>query len=227
VTAWCGRLGIETRFEGGLRVTDAATLEVAAAVLAGLANKRLVAALRVLGVDAVGLAALDGGTIVAAPHARAATLGAVGEVRAVDASLLHTLLAQGRTPVVASIASDADGRLLNLNADDAAAALAVAVGADDLVLLSDAPGVVIDGAIVPRLPLADLDATLARPDVTGGMLPKLRAAGEAARGGVARVHIGAWNGPGTLAAILGGGAAGTTLVASAGRQLTATEDVHA
>jgi acetylglutamate kinase len=224
VTQWCARIGIAARFEDGLRVTDPATLEVATAVLAGLANKRLVAALRAHGVDAVGIAALDGGTLAVSPHPQADSLGAVGTIDAADASLVETLLAQGRTPVVASIGATQAGALLNVNADDAAAALAAAVGASDLVLLSDTPGLRLDGEIVNVLDAAELDATLARPDVGGGMLPKLRAAGEALAGGVARVQIGAWTGPGTLAALLAGGA-GTTLVPAA--RPAPREDVHA
>ena len=225
VTAWCARLGLEARFDDGLRVTDAATLDVATAVLAGLANKRLVAALRAHGVDAVGLAALDGGIVTAVPHVRADRLGAVGAIAGVDASLLLSLLAQGRTPVVASIAGDGRGGLLNLNADDAAAALAGAVGACDLVLLSDTPGLRLDGEIVREIAAADLAATIARPDVNGGMVPKLRAAGEAVAGGVARVHIAAWNGAGTLDALLAPEAPGTTRVADATN--VSPEDAHA
>ena len=215
VTAWCARVGLEARFEQGLRVTDPATLEVATAVLAGLANKRLVAALRAHGVDAVGLAALDGGTLAVSPHPQAAQLGAVGAIDAVDASLLLALLAGGRTPVVASIAATSAGELLNVNADDAASAIAAAVGASDLVLLSDTPGLRLDGDIVPVLDAADLDGTLARPDVGGGMVPKLRAAGAALAGGVMRAHIAAWNGPGTLAALLERRGTGTMLTTSA------------
>jgi acetylglutamate kinase len=225
VTAWCARVGIEARFEQGLRVTDPATLEVATAVLAGLANKRLVAALRAHGVDAVGLAALDGGTLAVSPHPQAALLGAVGAIDAVDPSLLLALLAGGRTPVVASIGATAQGGLLNVNADDAAAAIAAAIGASDLVLLSDTPGLRLDGEIVSVLHAADLDATLARTDVGGGMVPKLRAAGAAMAGGVARAHIAAWEGPGTLAALLAPGGPGTTLVAPA--HDATREDAHA
>ena len=225
VTAWCARLGLEAHFEQGLRVTDPGTLDVATAVLAGLANKRLVAALRAHGVDAVGLAALDGGTLAVSPHPQAAVLGAVGAIDAVDASLLLTLLADGRTPVVASIAATAAGELLNVNADDAAAAIAAAVGASDLVLLSDTPGLRLGGEFVPVLDVADLDATLARPDVGGGMLPKLRAAGAALAGGVPRAHIAAWSGPDTLAALLAPNGPGTTLVAPA--RTAPREDVRA
>jgi acetylglutamate kinase len=143
----------------------------------------------------------------------------------VDAGLLALLLAQGRTPVLASIAATAAGELLNLNADDVAAALAIALRADDLVLLSDTPGLLLDGEVVPQLHVRDLEATLARPDVGGGMVPKLRSAGAALAGGVARAHIAAWDGPGTLAALLASGGPGTTLVAPA--RIAPREDAHA
>ena len=211
VSAWCERAGVTPRFADGLRVTDAATLEIAAAVLAGLANKRLVAALRARGVDAVGISVLDGGIVRTRRHANAAVLGEVGEVASVDVSLLTTLLAAGRVPVLASLGDDGQGALLNLNADDVAAALAGALPAGDLVLLSDTPGLVLDGAVVRTLGAVALEPTLARPDVTGGMRPKLRAAGVALAGGVERVHIAAWQGPGTLTAILDGTAVATTL----------------
>jgi len=214
VSAWCERAGVTPRFAEGLRVTDAATLEIAAAVLAGLANKRLVAALRARGVDAVGVSALDGGIVRARRHVNASVLGEVGEVAAVDVSLLATLLAAGRVPVLASLGDDGEGALLNLNADDVAAAIAGALPAGDLVLLSDTPGLVLDGEVVRSLAAGALDDTLARSDVTGGMRPKLRAAGEALAGGVERVHIAAWSGPDTLDAILDGTAVATTLHAS-------------
>ena len=138
LSGWCERLGLVPRFEGELRVTDAATLEVATAVLAGLANKRWVATLRAAGVDAVGLAALDGGVCDVVGHPDAATLGEVGAVQSVNVALLDTLLRRGSVPVLASIGAHG-GRLLNLNADDLAAALASALGAP-LVLLTDHTG---------------------------------------------------------------------------------------
>jgi acetylglutamate kinase len=211
VSAWCERAGVQPRFADGLRVTDPATLEIAAAVLAGLANKRLVAALRARGVDAVGVSAVDGGIVRARRHANAAVLGEVGEVASVDVSLLATLLAAGRVPVLASLGDDGHGALLNLNADDVAAAVAGALPAGDLVLLSDTPGLVLDGNVVRTLGAETLEETLARPDVTGGMRPKLRAAGVALAGGVSRVHIAAWQGPDTLPNILNGTAVATTL----------------
>ena len=209
VTKWCERLGIESRFEQGLRVTDAATLEVAAAVLAGLANKRLVAGLRAHDVDAVGLAAIDGVCEVSL-HPDAKTLGEVGAVESVNTTLLESLLAQGHLPVLASIGAD-EGRLLNVNADDLAAAVAAALHARLLVLLSDTPGVRLEGAFAPRLDRAALDAALTHPDVQGGMTAKLRAAAAALDGGAHAAVITEWSGAGTLAAIAAGDAHGTRL----------------
>jgi len=214
VTEWCTRLGIAPRFFEGLRVTDPETLDVAVAVLGGLANKRLVATLRAAGVDAVGLSALDGGTIESTRHAHASTLGAVGQVTEVHPQLLETLLAQGRTPVLASIAA-AGEQLLNLNADDLAAGLAGAVRARALVLLSDASGLKLDGRVVPRLGADEIASALAHPDVKNGMRPKLRAAAAAIEAGAQRVVIGAWTGPGTLTALIAGEGGGTTLLAGA------------
>lgn len=201
VSTWSERLGLVPRFHGGRRVTDEATLEVAAAVLAGLANKRLVAGLAARGIDAVGLAALDGGTLRAAPHRDAAALGAVGQVVAVEPGLVRGLLADGRVPVIAPLGAHA-GALLNLNADDVATALAQALGAAALVLLSDTPGLVLGGRVAACLDPAAAEAALAGPEVQGGMKPKLEAALAAVRGGVGRAVIGAWQGPGTLPALV-------------------------
>jgi len=225
VTAWCARLGLETHFADGLRVTDAPTLEVAAAVLSGLANKRLVAALRARGVDAVGLSALDGGIARARRHARASVLGEVGEIAGVDATLLTALLAAGRVPVLASLGDDGRGALLNLNADDLAAAVAAALPARVLVLLSDTPGLVLGGELARTLDEAALEGVLARADVTGGMRPKLRAARLALAAGVETVAIAAWQGPDTIAALLAGIATGTQLHASHAPDTT-TEESH-
>lgn len=225
VTAWCARLGLETHFADGLRVTDAPTLEVAAAVLSGLANKRLVAALRARGVDAVGLSALDGGIAHARRHARASVLGEVGEIAGVDATLLTALLAAGRVPVLASLGDDGRGALLNLNADDLAAAVAAALPARVLVLLSDTPGLVLGGELARTLDEAALEGVLARADVTGGMRPKLRAARLALAAGVETVAIAAWQGPDTIAALLAGTATGTQLHASHAPDST-TEESH-
>ncbi len=126
------------KFEGGLRVTDAQSLEVAAAVLRGVVNSELVAGLRDLGVDAVGLSGVDGGLLVAEriPH-----LGLVASVVGLRRDLLDAILVGGQVPVVAPLARDADGIVCNVNADDAAAGIAAGLGARQLVLLTDVDGV--------------------------------------------------------------------------------------
>lgn len=214
VSEWSERLGLTPRFEGGLRVTDEPTLEVAAAVLAGLANARLVARLRAAGVDAIGLNALDGGLVDVEPHPDHVRLGRVGRVRQVHGQWLESLLEDGRTPVLASLGAHA-GELLNLNADEVAGAIAAALEADVLVLLSDTPGVRLGGAIARHLDAAGLAGAIANADVTGGMLPKLEAAGVALAGGVSRVVIGMWSGNGSLAALLTGAAECTILTPEA------------
>ena len=220
VTAWCARLGIEPRFHDGLRITDPATLEVATAVLGGLSNKRWVALLGQHGVRAAGLCALDAGIAEVAMHPQAAVLGAVGEVRAIDAAAVRALLDAGITPVLASIGACA-GALVNINADDLAAAVGGAMATPALVLLSDTPGLVLDGQVVPVLDSKGLTMALTHPQVTGGMRPKLLAAQRALDSGAARVIIAAWNGPGTLAALINGTGTGTTLVREPAPSLTA------
>jgi len=207
VTRWSEKLGITSRFHEGLRVTDEPTLEVVVAVLAGLANKRLVAALRAGGVEAVGLSAADGIATIE-PHADAATLGEVGAIGAVDAGFLHELLDAGRVPVLASIGAH-QGKLLNINADDLASGLAAALGASMLVLLSDTPGLRLRAQLVDRVDADGIEALLAHPEVTGGMRPKLAAAAAAVRQGAARAVIAAWEGPGTLRGLAHGAAGGT------------------
>lgn len=210
LSEWCTKLGITPRFVDGLRVTDDATLEVATAVLAGLANKRLVAALRAASVNAVGLSGVDGGVFEVEPHPDSDKLGAVGRIRSVDTSLLETLLQAGRVPVLSSIGA-CEGRLLNLNADEAAAAVAGALESEALLLISDTPGLELDGQRIASLDRAGLDRAIGHADVRDGMVAKLRFAREALDLGVARVRILAWSGPGSLAAGIAGTGAGTTL----------------
>ena len=210
VTAWSQRLGISPKFHAGLRVTDDATMDVVAAVLAGLVNRRWVATLESQGVRAAGLAALDAGIATVVPHPDAAGLGRVGAIAGIDPTLLHVLLGHGVTPVLASLGAD-HGRWLNVNADDFAAALAGALQTPALILLTDAPGLVLDGTRVPALDAAGLDAALAHPDVRDGMQPKLRAAQAALDGGAGCVWITDWQGPDTLSALMAGSGTGTRL----------------
>jgi acetylglutamate kinase len=173
LTEWLGRLGVESRFEAGLRVTDDAALEVALAVLGGVINGELVAALRGLGADAVGLRGLDGGMI---HGTRAVRLGRVIDQPVAEPGLLDTLLGAGRLPVVAPVGLDEDGVICNVNADDAAAALAAALGGD-LLLLTDTDGVRgADGQRIRSLDIADAERLIEDGIIDGGMVPKVRAA---------------------------------------------------
>jgi acetylglutamate kinase len=173
LTDWLSRLGVESRFEAGRRITDDATLEVALAVLGGVINGELVAALRSLGADAVGLRGLDGGII----HGiRAGGLGRVLDEPEADPGLLDVLLAAGRVPVVAPIGLADDGTICNVNADDAAAALAAGVGGE-LLLLTDTDGVRgADGQRIVSLDRAEAEHLIANGVIGGGMVPKVRAA---------------------------------------------------
>src|SRR5262245_53459127 len=145
VSELSGRLGLTTEFRGGLRVTDHDTLRVAKMVLVGDINKRIVSALNRTGTRAVGLCGDDGDLLLAEKHAPDGDdLGFVGEITGVNTELLDHLMEMA-VPVIASIATDHDGQSYNVNADPAAAAVAVALGAAKLVMLTDVPGVMVDG----------------------------------------------------------------------------------
>lgn len=212
VGEWSARLGLETRFLRGLRVTDAPTRDVALAVLAGLVNKTLVAALIQRGVAAVGLSGADGGMIRA--EREEGELGLVGRVTLVDSSLLEELLSRSRVPVVAPAAIDRDGgALLNVNGDTVAGALAASLGARLLAFVTDVPGVrAKDGKVIRTL---DRERALALVDdgtIEGGMLPKVEACLLAVSSGCQAAIFSAADAEG-VERILSGGAAGTVFPA--------------
>jgi acetylglutamate kinase len=180
VAEWSRRLGIEPRMHDGLRVTDHATLEVVVAVLGGLVNTRLVAALQTAGRRAVGLTGVDGGLLRL--RRRDPALGEVGEVIAVDPDVLDRLIAAGDLPVVASVGADEAGALLNVNADEAAGAIAAA-RSGLLLLCTDVAGVMRDGRLLERIGPGEAEAMLADGSASAGMRPKLRAAVVAAQAG--------------------------------------------
>jgi len=191
VGEWSQRLGLETRFERGLRVTDERTRDVALAVLAGLANARLVAALIRRGVAAVGLSGVDGGVLRAEREDGA--LGLVGRVTLVDSSLVEELLENGRVPVVAPAAIDAnDGEILNVNGDSAAGAIAASVGARLLAFVTDVPGVRDrDGKLIASLDRDRAKALVDDGTIEGGMIPKVEACLVAAAAGCRAAIVGA------------------------------------
>jgi acetylglutamate kinase len=193
VDAQLAKLGIAKRTHAGLRVTDDATLEVVISVLAGSVNKMLVAELATLGVRAAGISGADGGTIVAAVHEPigGVDLGHVGRVTHASPKLLDVMLDNDFLPVVSSIAEGPAGTLLNVNADTAAAALAVAAGAHSLVFITDVDGLLDgNGDVVAELRTDEADALLQTDVVSGGMKPKLIAAIGAVNGGVPSVMVG-------------------------------------
>src|SRR5437667_10591712 len=174
LTEWRARLGVKSRFAGGLRVTDAAALEVAAAVLRGVVNSELVAGLRDLGVDAVGLSGVDGGLLIAE---RVPGMGLVAHVVGVRRDLVDAILVGGQVPVVAPLARDEEGIVCNVNADDAAAGIAAGLGARQLVLLTDVDGVRdADGRRLDTLTSGEAESLIASGVIAGGMVPKIRAA---------------------------------------------------
>jgi len=189
VSALSERLGLATEFRDGLRVTDAETLRVAKMVLVGDINIDVVSALNLAGTPAVGLSGDDANLLLArklAPNGD--DLGFVGEITDVNTALLEHLM-EVAVPVVATVATDGNGQSYNVNADPAAAAIAVALRAAKLVMLTDVPGLIVEGELVAELTVSEADTYLERGVAEGGMGPKLRAAADAVRGGVGRAHI--------------------------------------
>lgn len=193
VDALLVRLGIAKRTHAGLRVTDDETLPVVIAVLAGTVNKMLVSELAALGVNAAGISGADGRTLVARRKARldGVDLGNVGEVRSSDPTLIQALAEKGFLPVVSSVAISEAGALLNVNADTAASAIAIALGAASLTFVTDVPGVLDgSGSVVPMLNAKKVRSLIKTNVVTGGMRPKLEAALHALGAGVKSIVIG-------------------------------------
>jgi acetylglutamate kinase len=210
--------GIQKAQVEGLRITDEPTLEVVVAVLAGSVNTRLVAALNVAGVPAVGLTGADAGCGLATPapphrtmDGRVVHLGRVGlPDREADVRVLHALAAEGFVPVVASIGLARDGSLLNVNADTFAVHLAVRLGASRLVIAGTTPGVLdAAGATVPELDPAAVERLIGGGTATAGMVAKLRACEEAIAGGVGDVVIVDGRDREALGVVAGGGPAAT------------------
>jgi acetylglutamate kinase len=200
VSALQRRLGLEPAFHGGRRVTSEADLEIVRMVLSGTINKRLVAMLLSHGVRAAGISGEDG-MLFRAHATDPKTMGRVGGSVTVDPSIVLQLIAGGFVPVVSPLARDADdtglaGSGLNVNGDDAAAALAGALGADELVLVADVPGVLDEGRVIPSLDREQSESLIARGVAAGGMAAKLQAAAAALHAGVARVRIAGLDGIG-------------------------------
>ena len=197
------KLGVRSRFVGGRRVTDSEALRVTTMVLNGEINTRILAACRDFELPAIGLSGVDAGLIRA--HRRppvkvgegaaeeTVDYGYVGDIDRVDSGLLERLLGIGALPVVSPISADEAGTLLNINADTVASALSVALGAEKLILLGEAPGLLADpgdpGSVISFLDLAGLEEMRASGAIRTGMLPKALCIRKALEGGVARAHV--------------------------------------
>jgi len=184
------RLGLEPRYVDGLRVTDDESLEVVQMVLAGRVNKRLVSALIAQGVDAFGMSGIDRSAVKAEKlHHPSGDLGWVGHVTAVRAEVFLSMLEHGITPVLSPICWGGDGSIFNVNADNVAEGVALALGADMLVFISNVPGVLVGDRLLERLDPARAEALIADGTVSGGMIPKVRSALESVARGVSAVRI--------------------------------------
>jgi len=185
------RLGKETDFVNGLRVTDAETRDVALMVLAGIVNKNLVAAIQAAGFPALGLCGGDGSVFRARRKDReGGKLGFVGEICATEPRWLEAIWREGGIPVFSSVALGFDGEYYNINADQMAASCAAACAADLLIFLTDVPGVRnAEGTVMRWLNVTQVAGLIANSVIGGGMLPKLAACTEALHKGVKRVRI--------------------------------------
>ena len=193
ISRWVGKVGKEAEFVNGLRVTDEETMEIAEMVLSKV-NKRLVTMVQELGVKAVGVSGKDGGLLHEdKKYADGKDIGFVGDIKHVDPKILYDLLEKDFLPIVAPIGLDDNFDTFNINADDAACAIAKAVGADKLVFLTDIEGLYKDindkNSFISRITASEADDLISEGFIGGGMLPKLNNCTSAIKNGVNRVHI--------------------------------------
>ncbi|MFD5192393.1 acetylglutamate kinase [Streptomyces sp. NPDC058357] len=221
ISAMLGLLGLESRFEAGLRVTTPETMDVVRMVLSGRVQRELVGHINEHGPFAVGMTGEDAHTLTAVRRpawvdGRPVDIGLVGDIVDVNPAMVHTLLDQGHIPVVSPVARGEDGQVYNVNADLAASALAVALGAERLVMLTDVAGLYADWPhsteVIEHLTADALDGLL--PGLASGMLPKMEGCLRAVRGGVRKAQVLDGRVPhAVLRGVLDGTGPGTTVVA--------------
>jgi acetylglutamate kinase len=192
INVWLEKLGIEPQFKDGLRVTDAATMDVVEMVLGGRVNKDIVARINQAGGNAVGLCGKDGNLIMARPQAQEG-IGFVGEVSSVNTAILEGLVKSGYIPVVSSVAADEQGQAYNINADTAAGEIAAALGAEKLILLTDTSGILQDykdpSTLIERVDIQGARELIRSGVVSGGMIPKVSCCIRSLAQGVKAAHI--------------------------------------
>ncbi len=191
ITGMLSRLGVESKFIDGLRVTDAQTAEVVQMVLAGKTNKDLVNLIQSIGGSAIGLSGMDGHLIMA--KKKDERLGFVGEITKVNIRPVTDLLDRGYIPVISTVGCDTEGNVYNINADTAASRIAGALGAESLISMSDIPGILADmsdpGSLIREIDIAEVGGMIAGGVISGGMIPKADCCVEAVRCGVKKVFI--------------------------------------
>jgi len=226
LTELSAALGVPTQMVEGRRVTDQRSIDVTAMVLNGLINTRVLAMCRDLNIDAVGISGVDAGLVRAhkRPPVRLSAdsdpvdFGYVGDIDAVDTTVLKKLLDNGLMPVVSPLSADENGTLLNINADTVAAALGAALGAEKLILCTGTPGILgavnDPGSLISYTDLAGLKRLRESGQIADGMLPKAKAIEDAIRGGVRRVHVVSYRAPeGILSEVFTNEGTGTLIVA--------------
>ena len=206
-------LNREFTFVEGMRVTDAQMANVVQMVLSGDVNKRIVNALLMENVNAFGFSGVDGGLFTASKMLiKGQDIGFVGNIDSVNCAIIDFCRQSKLVPVISPVSRGVDGAIYNVNADLAASELAMAIKADDLIYISDVPGVMIDKEVRRSIKTGEIEELILAGHVTGGMIPKLRSAAEAVRKGVKRVHICCWNGVDTLKNELKGGKFSGTVI---------------
>ncbi len=192
INSWLQKLNIEPLFRDGLRVTDAATMDVVEMVLAGRVNKDLVSLISRAGALAVGLCGKDGNLIQARPVDKEG-VGFVGEVTNVDTGLVESLVNSGYVPVISSVAADENGQAYNINADTVAGEIAAALQAEKLILLTDTPGILYDyhnpASLIKKLDIQKARNLIEEGIVSGGMIPKVNCCVRSLAQGVRAAHI--------------------------------------
>lgn len=191
ISKWMKRVGKDAVFIDGLRVTDSETMEITEMVLSGKINSEIVSLINKKGGKAVGLSGKDS-NLFKAHKIRSKDdkdLGLVGEIDGVDAGIMNVLSGNGYIPVISSVGESKDGETLNINADNAAAAVAIGMKAHKLIYLTDVPGILKGGKLVSSLDLEEAERLMTHQDITGGMIPKLGYAIRAIKRSVRNVHI--------------------------------------
>ena len=192
INTWLGKLGIEPQFKNGLRVTDAATMDIVEMVLVGRVNKEIVSLINQAGGLGVGLCGKDANLIVARPQGEEG-IGFVGEVNSVNTKLIELLVDNHYIPVVSSVATDENGQAYNINADTAAGEIAAALGAEKLILMTDTPGILEDyhrpETLIAKLDIQEARDLINKGIVGGGMIPKVNCCVRSLAQGVRAAHI--------------------------------------